>query len=82
MNAWIPMQLVDSSALSAVGYDVDSKTLAVRFNSSGKLWHYIGVTPNDYQALMKSDSIGRAFSKDIKGQFDSMPITEDGTDGQ
>jgi hypothetical protein len=60
---------VTSSNLKAVGYDALTNTLAVQF-SSGATYHYSGVDSDAHDALMKSESKGSHFFKNIKGKFD------------
>ncbi len=52
------LQTVESSMISAVGYDKESQTLHVMFNS-GKLYSYFEVPPEIYEELMEADSKGR-----------------------
>jgi hypothetical protein len=53
------MQLttVESSMIYAVGYDEESRTLEVVFNSGG-VYRYLGVPKNVYEGLLAADSKG------------------------
>jgi hypothetical protein len=51
------LQSVESSMISAVGYDQESQTLHVVFNS-GTLYSYFEVPPEIYAELMEADSKG------------------------
>lgn len=59
---------VSSSTIAAIGYDAESKTLAVEFHS-GKVYHYQGVEPEKHQALLGAESIGRHFGQFIKPNY-------------
>ncbi len=63
----IDMQDVKSSQVKQIGYNPDTKTLAVTFTrGAGACYHYGGVSPEDYQKFLKADSIGIHFGKHIK----------------
>jgi hypothetical protein len=63
---------VDSSMVHAVGYDRKTKTLKVIFRS-GKIWEYEGVPLKEYQALMKSGSIGSYMRECIIDCYSGCP---------
>lgn len=67
------MQSVKSSFVQAVGYDPESQTLHVQFNS-GKLARFAGVTADDHAKLMGAESIGRHFGQYIRGKFDHVAV--------
>ena len=48
---------VDSSMISAAGYDPETSTLVVLFNN-GKAYEYHGVPAAEYQGLMAAESKG------------------------
>lgn len=48
---------VDSSMISAAGYDPETSTLVVLFNN-GKAYEYHGVPAEEYQGLMAAESKG------------------------
>jgi hypothetical protein len=62
------MKSVDSSLITAVGYDADNKKLAVKFKS-GSTYNYSGVDQGTYDAMMKAESIGKHFGTNIRGKF-------------
>lgn len=68
MRKDIPMQSVSSSNIAAVGYDVDSKTLRVRFNS-GPTYDYRGVPERLYHELVGAESVGQFFHQNIRLDF-------------
>jgi hypothetical protein len=64
---------VDSSNLSAVGYDSTTKIMHIRFNS-GRLYAYYNVPESIYRELMNAESLGRYFNSLIKGFYDDTKI--------
>ena len=69
----------DSSQLNAVGYDADSQTLAIEFkNWKGEptsLYHYSGVTQEQFDAFNTAESKGKHLGQFIKPFPDSFPYT-------
>lgn len=64
----IEMHPVSSSNVAAVGYDEESKTLAVEFHNGG-VYHYYDVPPNTFKALLTADSVGQYLNMVVKSQF-------------
>ena len=63
----IPMDPVKSNQVGAIGYDADSKTLAVTFaRGAGAIYHYPNVEPEVHAAFVGAESIGTYFGKHIK----------------
>lgn len=62
-----------SSAISAVGYDEDSRTLEVEFRS-GSVYDYDDVSPEEVLRLLESDSVGRWFSAHIRQNHASRRV--------
>jgi len=62
------MKPVQSSAISAIGYNPNSHKLTIDFKS-GQTWEYDGVAPDHYDALMSADSVGKHFHEHIRGTF-------------
>lgn len=68
------MIFVVSSQIEKIGHDAESQTLAVRFRPSkkaepgtqGPLYHYSGVTGEEFRSLMAAESIGSHFGKAIR----------------
>ncbi len=63
-----PFTPVNSSMISAVGYDAASKTMHVRF-PNGSHYAYEGVSPEQHAALVGAKSIGKHFGQNVRGQF-------------
>ncbi len=70
----IPLENVQSSALSAIGYDRDKRILAVRFKS-GAVHHYSGVPESEMIALYTAPSLGSHFAFNIKSKYESARMT-------
>jgi len=58
---------VDSSMAKSIGYDAESSTLEIEFQS-GEIWQYYEV-PESIFYEMKSVSIGKYFQLMIKNQY-------------
>jgi hypothetical protein len=62
----INMTLVESNQVAAIGYDPESRTLAVTFTRGGALYQYPDVEPEVHAAFIGAESIGRYFGAHIK----------------
>lgn len=58
---------VESTMAKSIGYDVDSSTLEIEFQS-GEIWQYYEV-PEQLFYEMKSVSIGKFFQIKVKNQY-------------
>lgn len=81
----IPMTPVTSNQVKAVGYDQETKTLAVTFNrGAGAIYHYPNVEPEAHAAFIGAESIGKHFGQHIQGlpfkKFPSPVLTENTKD--
>ena len=56
---------VNSSNISSIGYEEQSQTLEIEFNT-GNVYQYYGVPPQVNQQLMNAASHGLFFSSNIK----------------
>ena len=61
----IPLSDVKSSAMSAHGYDPESRTLHVKFKD-GSVYSHSDVPLEKYAAMTGADSIGNFYNKRIK----------------
>jgi len=59
---------VSSSNIRSIGYDAESMTLEIEFNS-GAVYQYQGVPQTEYDAFMNAGSKGTYFNANIKNQF-------------
>ncbi len=62
------MTPVSSSNISSVGYDADTQTLVVTFNS-GRTYRYGGVPESEYTNMLNANSVGSYFANSIKNFF-------------
>ena len=61
-------ELVDSSAIDAIGYDGDTNTLYVTFNS-GSTYQYFDVSERKFWNFYNATSYGKYFNSRIKGFY-------------
>jgi hypothetical protein len=59
---------VSSSNVAAVGYDPNTQTLQVEFNS-GSIYQYFDVPQTIYEALISAESVGKFLNAQIKGYY-------------
>lgn len=63
------MMFVDSSNVEAIGYDIDTQELHVRFLKSGQTYVYYGVEEWVFQELTQADSKGSYINARIKPHY-------------
>ncbi|NHC37250.1 KTSC domain-containing protein [Scytonema millei] len=70
-----PLKLlpVQSTMATSIGYDCTDRILQVEF-SSGSVYQYVDVEPETWEALQETDSLGRFYNSNIKGQYDCQRI--------
>ena len=59
---------VSSSNIAAVGYDPDTMTLEVEFNS-GKIYQYFDVPEVIFTEILGASSPGGYFNQNVKGSY-------------
>lgn len=59
---------VSSSTIRAIGYEAESTTLEVEFNS-GAVYQYHGVPQDLFDGLMQAESKGRYLNAHVKGSY-------------
>ncbi len=72
----VAMLPVNSSMANAIGYKESDRILQVEFHN-GAIYQYAGVEPEIWQELHETNSIGRYFNNQIRGNYDSNCIDED-----
>jgi len=66
-------QPVRSSNICSVGYEPETRTLEVEFNSGG-IYQYSGVPETVYQGLMQAISKGSYFHDYIKDRYSCRKV--------
>jgi hypothetical protein len=69
LTAWIERKPVDSTNLSAVGYNRSARVLEVEFRS-GAVYRYREVPIEIYRSLADAESKGRYFIRSIRGRYE------------
>ncbi|MCC7355043.1 MAG: KTSC domain-containing protein [Anaerolineae bacterium] len=64
---------VESSMIHAVGYDPETRTLEVVFNT-GKTYQYYDVPPEEYAGLMAAESKGSYMRSHIIDSYAYAPL--------
>jgi hypothetical protein len=64
----VQVQQVESTSLSAVGYDPANMTLEVQFKN-GHVYRYFNVPYVAVEQLMTARSLGREFNSNIRNRF-------------
>jgi len=65
-----------SSVIRELVYDPRCEMLYLVFRSNGSIYGYQKVTAERYQALLRADSMGRFFTRQIKPVHDATSIDE------
>lgn len=66
-------QKIESSNLSAIGYDEVSRTLGVLFQANS-LYFYVGVPKKTWDAFTKAESFGKHYNVEIKTRYESFKV--------
>lgn len=67
---------VESSNLKSVGYEEDSQTLEIEFNT-GAVYQYTAVPKWVFEDLMDAESVGRYFHQHIRNVYEYKQIDEE-----
>jgi hypothetical protein len=67
-------QPVTSSNLRSVGYDPDSRTQEIEFQT-GRVWRYSNVPRSVYSALLAADSKGSYFNSCIRDAYPDIRVS-------
>jgi hypothetical protein len=74
----IAMDEIISSQIHGIGHDAPTSTLAIRFRTKdgapAALYHYSGVSPEEFEAFKGAESIGSHFYKNIKPNKEKYPF--------
>lgn len=66
-------ELVSSTNIRSVGYDADTRTLELEFQSGG-IYQYDGVPISIYRGLLTASSVGSYFLQNVKGQYPFLRV--------
>ena len=64
---------IESSMINDVGYDPETQTLEIGFNS-GTVYQYIDVEREAFDGLMKAPSAGQYFLNDIEPFYTCIQV--------
>lgn len=76
MTRQITMDEVESSRIHSIGFDAETGTLAVRFkrkDGPGALYHYSGVSQEEFDAFKGAESLGSHHAKVFKTDAEKYP---------
>lgn len=74
----IALEPVESNQVGAIGYDPDTKTLAVQFRRGARaIYHYANVERDTFEAFKGAESIGAYFGQHLKAlPFEKFPCED------
>ena len=72
-NDWMQRQAVESTTMSAVGYDQMNQVLEVEFQS-GAVYQYLDVPPAIYEELREAEAKGRYFNSEIRDSYSCVRL--------
>jgi hypothetical protein len=64
---------VDSSAITSLGYDPESRTLEIEFRS-GSVYDYFGVTAGLFESFLDAASKGKFYAQRVRNRFPSERV--------
>ena len=67
MIEWI--KIVDSQAISAIGYDAEVSVLGIKFTSGEKEYIYTGVPKSIHEGFLNAPSHGTYYRQYIKDKY-------------
>ncbi len=77
-------QVVESSNVTSVGYDLAKQILEVQFRADrhgdAKVYAYTGVDAETAARVIEARSVGSAIASEIKGRFPSQVVAHVGPD--
>lgn len=72
----VEMLPVDSSMANALGYNAENHILQVEFKN-GAVYQYTGVESEIWDELQETDSIGKYFNHEIRGNYQCERVDDD-----
>lgn len=64
---------IESSMINSIGYEIESATLEIEFNS-GVIWQYFDFSEASWYEFENSESHGKHFHREIKGQYPEAQV--------
>ncbi len=61
-------QFIESKMIKSIGYDAQSSTLEIEFNT-GAVWQYFDFQESLWYEFESSESKGKFFHREIKNQY-------------
>lgn len=62
------LETVDSTAIHAIGYNAETRTLEIIFTGGG-IYHFAGVPAPLYSRMKRAASLGKFFQEHVRGRF-------------
>ena len=72
-------QKVDSSSISSIGYNMGTAVLEVQF-MNGKVYQYMNVPATEWFKMMKAESQGQYFYRNIKNKYSGVEVAGETAD--
>jgi len=66
-------QFIESSMINSIGYDSNSSTLEIEFNS-GVVWQYFDIPESLWFNFENTESKGKFFHREIKNQYNESRV--------
>ncbi|WP_138758283.1 KTSC domain-containing protein [Modestobacter altitudinis] len=66
-------QRVESSNIAMVGYDEEEQVLEITFRD-GRVYHFLEVPPERVLSLLRAESKGGFFNREIKPEFEYRAV--------
>jgi lysyl-tRNA synthetase class 2 len=66
-------EAVVSSVITSLGYERETNTMEVEFKT-GRVYRYFMIPEGVFQELLRSESIGRHFNKEIRDRYPSREV--------
>lgn len=67
-------EYIESSMITSIGYDSSIAVLEIEFKSNSAVWQYYDVPESLYYEFRGSDSVGKFWHANIKGQFSENQV--------
>ena len=66
-------QFIESKMIKSIGYDAQSSTLEIEFNSDA-IWQYFDFLESKWHEFEISESKGKYFHREIKNQYSESRV--------